>query len=266
MKTAEFFATHPVFTRTEFAALLHATGTTAPGTVTQLLQHHVKTGRLLLVRSGLYVVLPPGADPDRWPVDLFLVSSRLADDAVLSYHSALEFLGYAYSTQQRVIITTRHSLRPFRFRGTDVVGTKPPAGLLGRDADLMLVEQVDRQGLLVRVTSPERTLVDVLDRPRLAGTWEEIWRSLESIPAVDVEHVVAYASLLSSATTVARVGFFLEQHRSRIRVTGHQLQILHALQPASVSYLDKGARGTLVRQWNLVVPEEVLHRSWEEPA
>jgi hypothetical protein len=154
----------------------------------------------------------------------------------------------------------------FRFRGTDVVGTKPPAGLLGRDADLMLVEQVDRQGLLVRVTSPERTLVDVLDRPRLAGTWEEIWRSLESIPAVDVEHVVAYASLLSSATTVARVGFFLEQHRSRIRVTGHQLQILHALQPASVSYLDKGARGTLVRQWNLVVPEEVLHRSWEEPA
>lgn len=29
----------------------------------------------------------------------------------------------------------------------------------------------------LRVASLERTLVDVLDRPDLAGSWEEVWRS-----------------------------------------------------------------------------------------
>jgi hypothetical protein len=47
----------------------------------------------------------------------------------------------------------------------------------------------------LRVAGLERTLVDVLDRPDLSGSWEEIWRSLESVEFFDLDKVVEYALL-----------------------------------------------------------------------
>ncbi len=70
------------------------------------------------------------------------------------------------------------------------------------------VTTVDRDGLEVRVTSLERTLLDVLDQPALSGSWEEIWRSLEAIEFFDLDKVVEYALLLGNATTIAKVGFY----------------------------------------------------------
>ena len=70
----------------------------------------------------------------------------------------------------------------------------------------------------LRVASLERTLVDVLNRHRYSGGWEEVWRSLESVEFFDLDRVVEYALLLDNATTVARVGFFLEQHRDTLMV------------------------------------------------
>ena len=73
-----------------------------------------------------------------------------------------------------------------------------------------------RSGSEMRVTGLERTLVDVLDRPDLTGSWEEIWRSLESLEFFDIEQVIEYVLLLENATTAAKVGFFLERHRNGI--------------------------------------------------
>lgn len=72
---------------------------------------------------------------------------------------------------------------------------------------------MDRAGLSVRVTSLERTLVDVLVRPDLGGGWEEIWRSLEMVEFFDLDVVIDYTLLFENATTAAKVGFFLELRR-----------------------------------------------------
>ena len=118
----------------------------------------------------------------------------------------------------------------------------------------------------LRVTSLERTLVDVLDRPHLSGSWEEIWRSLESVEFFDLDKVVEYALLLENATTAAKVGFFLEQHREPLMVDDRYLKTLHDLRPRQPHYLDRAKRksGRLVSEWNLVVPKEVLEQAWGE--
>jgi predicted transcriptional regulator of viral defense system len=118
----------------------------------------------------------------------------------------------------------------------------------------------------VRVTSLERTLVDVLNRPDLSGGWEEIWRSLESVEFFDLDKVVEYALLLGNATTAAKVGFFLEQHREPLMVEEKHLKSLHGLRPRQPHYLDRDKRksGRLVSGWNLVVPREVFERTWAE--
>ncbi len=118
----------------------------------------------------------------------------------------------------------------------------------------------------IRVTSPERTLVDVLDRPDLSGSREEIWRSLESIEFFDLDKVAEYAILLGNATTGAKVGFFLEQHRELLMVENHHLNPLHDMRPLQPHYLDRTKRksGRLMPEWNLVVPGEVFERAWGE--
>jgi predicted transcriptional regulator of viral defense system len=112
----------------------------------------------------------------------------------------------------------------------------------------------------------ERTLVDVLDRPDLSGSWEEIWRSLESVEFFDLDKVVEYALLLGNATTGAKVGFFLEQHREPLMVEDRHLKALYDMRPRQPHYwtVPSGHPVVFVSEWNLVVPREVLERAWGE--
>ncbi|MEE8193339.1 MAG: hypothetical protein V3T74_11380 [Gemmatimonadales bacterium] len=122
-------------------------------------------------------------------------------------------------------------------------------------------------GGVVRVATLERTLVDVLDRPDKGGGWEEVWRSLEMVEFFDLDAVIDYALRLGSALTVARLGFFLEQHRETLMVEDRHLDALRAHAPAQPRYFDSAREsGKLVTDWNLVVPERVLERAWEEVA
>jgi len=123
----------------------------------------------------------------------------------------------------------------------------------------------EHSGGFVRVTTLERTLVDILHQPGKGGGWEETWRSLEMVEFFDLDAVVEYASKVGAALTAARVGFFLEQHREALMVEDHHLDALRERRPAQAAYFDPARTpGTLVAGWNLVVPEAVLQRSWEE--
>ena len=73
---------------------------------------------------------------------------------------------------------------------------------------------VDRQGLEIHVTSLERTVVDVLDRPNYGGGWEEIWRTAEHISILNMDKIIRYADLLNNATTIS--GFFVSPGQSKI--------------------------------------------------
>ncbi len=81
--------------------------------------------------------------------------------------------------------------------------------------------------MAISVTGLERTFVDVLNRPDLAGSWEEIWRSLESVEYFDLEKVASYVDFLGNATTAAKVGFFLEQHRESLMVDETYMKTLY---------------------------------------
>ena len=116
----------------------------------------------------------------------------------------------------------------------------------------------------MHVTTLERTLVDALDRPDLCGGWEETWRSLESVEFFDLDRVVRYTLLLGNATTTAKVGYFLQQHREALMVEESHLTRLREHRPKEPHYTNRRAgSGKFLSDWNLVVPREVAERSWE---
>jgi predicted transcriptional regulator of viral defense system len=265
MKHEKFFRKHPVFTGEELNEHLSVLGKTGPRTRESLLNYHKKTGHIIPIRRGLYAVIPTGADSESYPVDPFLIAAKLTKDAVMSYHTALEIQGYAYSVREHLTYSAARPVPPATFRSNVFRGVKFPQALCRAEKEYFGVIAVDRAGLEVRVTSLERTLVDMLDRPDLCGSWEEIWRSLEGIEFFDPDQVVEYALLLGNATTIAKVGFYLEQHRESLMVEENHLKPLHDHRPRQPHYLDSSRKsGKLVVNWNLVIPVDLFEQTWGE--
>jgi predicted transcriptional regulator of viral defense system len=264
MRSVDFFETNPVFTHGEFVKA-HTKGVRSERTSNNLLARHLASGRLLRVRRGLYATVPRGVDPERASVDPYLVATKLAADAVVAYHASLQFHGRAYSVWRRFHYLTCERKRPFLFKGMEFIPVQVPVTIRSLPNLGGGVIEKRYAGGLVRVTTLERTLVDVLNASDKGGGWEEIWRSLELVEFFDLEAVIEYALKLGSALNVARVGFFLEQHRDELMVEDKHLDALRAHAPLQPRYLDgKRASGKLFNDWNLVVPVPVLERSWQE--
>jgi len=263
---AEFLSQHEVFTVDELDHFLAEKGSGKPNTRKALLTYYRKKGRIVSVRRGLYVVVPFGSSPDSCPVDMYLIAAKMTGDAVIGYHSALEFHGKAYSVYNRLhYLSSKRSL-PVVFRNYEFVRVSVPQSLLVKGKEMFGVLRQRRSGAELRVSGLERTLVDVLDRSDLTGSWEEIWRSLESVEFFDIDQIIEYVLLLENSTTAAKVGFFLDQHREELMIDDVHLKPLQQMRPLRPHYLKRGKRqdGRWVKKWNLMVPEEILNQSWGE--
>lgn len=265
MKHEKFFRKNPVFTSRDFEKYL-SSHNVSKRTQESLLSYYRKIGRIVRVKRGLYATIPIGYENEAFIVDPFLLASKMTPDAVLSHHTALEFFGHAYSVRNIFTYFASRPVETLVFQGHTFKGTRFSKSLLSKGKELFEIRVEEREGMDLRVTSLERTLVDTLDRPELSGSWEEIWRSLESVEFFDLDKVIEYIQLLKNSTTAAKVGFFLEQHREELMVEDHYLKELKDLCPRNPHYLSRTRResGRIITDWNLVVPQEVLDRSWEE--
>jgi predicted transcriptional regulator of viral defense system len=253
-----FLATHPIFRREELEGFLQQRGTFSPATASAHLGRWRRQGRVLRVKQGLYVQVDPGATPDTQPVDHLVLASKMAPDAALAYHTALEAHGLAQSVFERFAFATWTKSRPLRFQGREFVPVRPRVALKRARKEHAWIERLDRAGAEVSVTSLERTVVDVFDRPDLCGGTEEVWRSCMSVPALDARELESYLRLLGAQTLVAKVAYFLERQADELAVPRAMLTRLQALRPRVPVYVDRRARGRLISRWNLIVPEHWL--------
>lgn len=206
--------------------------------------------------------------PLHCPIDPFLVASKMAEDAVIAYGSALDLHGNLHTTQSRVIyLTKKRVMASFDFRDIKYLAVAIPSALKAVGQETFGVQSMDRLGQQVLVTSLERTLVDVLDRPYLCGSWEEIWLSLEGIECLDLDQLLKYALLLTNSTTIAKLGFFLETHRETLMIPENYLEELRKHRPAKPHYMNRNQSEPqkMIAKWNLLVPLSLINRSWEEP-
>jgi predicted transcriptional regulator of viral defense system len=257
IKPEAFLTTHRLFTRHDLAAVLRPRGR-AEATLDSHLARWLRQGRITRVKQGVFVRLDtPGGVSGPSP-DFIALASRMAPDAAVAYHTALEAHGYAQSVFERLTFVTWTKTKPTSFQGRRFVPVRPRAPLLAGNRGERWVERAERAGVEIRVTSLERTVADVLDRPDLAGGVEEVWRSLLSVPALDPGPLEDYVTLLGSRTLAAKVGFFLETHREGLVVPAGLLERLRAHIPRAPVFMDRRRRGHLVARWALIVPADLL--------
>lgn len=263
MSIQTFFNKNSVFNIKDFADFYSREYMGDESSRRSLMKYYQKTGRVKQIRKGLYLNSPAW---ETIQADPYIICSKIFPDAVLAYHTALQFLGRAYSVQNNYVFCSKSRIHPFKYNNHSFKSVLFPHSLLSSGNELFGVQTIQLQNQDIKLTGFERIMVDVMQRPDLGGGWEEIWRSLEMIEYLDISQVIHYVELLDNATTASKVGFFLEQHREQLFVSTDDLDRLKQLRPESPHYMDRSHDGDMMfsSDWNLVVPRIIVERRWEE--
>ena len=266
MKAEQFFYEHPVFNYREFVEWKAKQGTTNNNSIRIALQYYVKTGKLLHLRRGLYAIVPPNASVKNHKVDSYLIAGKVVNDSILAYHTALELHGLAYSSFEQLTFFTKHQVKTFEIGPQRYQPIILPKTLTKGKGSLFGVEIINRQGVELKITNISRTFVDVIDRIDLSGGIEEVYRSVENIASLDVDAAIKYCLMFNNARLAAKVGYFLEQRKGAFAITDKQLRLLLTNRPRVPQYLSKKLQKNccLVRKWNLMMPQYLLNKAWEE--
>lgn len=211
--------------------------------------------------------MPAHAVGTKWRADRFLAAAVLRRRrCVVAYHSALELHGCAHSLWQgglQVIAPGRPEFASLpQFHCWFV---RPPRGFDPADG----VTAVPCRGVDVRATTLERTVADVFARPRLAGGWEELLRSLELVHQLDCMETARHMRSLGNAAAAGALGFWMEGARGFIDARGLDaaLDALREMARKQARYA-LGARpraGKLARGWNVILPAGATNPGREEP-
>ncbi len=149
-----------------------------------------------MLARGVYASVPPGVEPANFQPDRFLTAAALWPDAIFSYHSALELLGAAHSAWQLCTAYSTRRAQAFDLDGLELRFMSHPHRLVSREATELGMRTVRRYDRELRVTGPERTLIDGFRRPDLAGGHAEFIASVAgfSVPELPLlfELLAAY--------------------------------------------------------------------------
>jgi len=262
-----FFYQHPVFRTETFFAFLSKHGSSNLVTQKTILHYHTSKGKIARIKREVYAVVQPGSNSENYPYNAYQIASQLTKDAVLAYHTALELHGLAYSVFEDFTYLASRRLAPLVFRDRNIFyAVSIPKVLVDKHKEDVEITTIKNRELEMRVTTVERTIVDVLDRIDLSGGYEEVWRSLDSIAVFDVEVCIRYALLFDNATLSAKLGFFLSERPESLAVDEKHLKKLEKHIPSKIHYMDRSRKsaGKYIARWNLIVPEEILTRNWDE--
>lgn len=111
----------------------------------------------------------------------------------------------------------------------------------------------------VRVTDPERTILDCIDRPDLAGGMEELVYNIDLMESVDEDRLLRYLPLYGKSVMYQKTGFILSLFKEQLGLGGEFFLTCEKKAGGGVRYLtDKWESRTYVPRWKLYVPQYIL--------
>ncbi len=257
LETVGFFARHPVFTLRQAVAELSPEGERSR--IRDRLRYHVEQGGLKLLERELYAVVPRDAEVRSFSVDAFLAAAAVRARGIFAHHAALELLGVAHSMWRRVTLFTASRRRPLNVGGVVVRFLSHPKRLRDGGDVLLGTRTVEHMGEVLRVTGPERTLVEGFRDLAEVGGPEELVVSAAGFPALDLDLLVTLLDRYGMRSLWSAVGWFLERHQRAFHVDDGVLGRFERHRPRSRQYMVRGSRGgVLDTRWNLILPTALL--------
>ncbi|NLW88798.1 MAG: transcriptional regulator [Clostridiaceae bacterium] len=215
-----------------------------------LLHDYLKAGYIERIRRDLYTAISFEA---KQPVaNRFMIATHIAEDACVSFHSAFEYYGYANQVFYEVYVTTTHRFSDFNYDGIAYTRVSPriETGTVINNAG-------------IRITDPERTVVDSIYAFEKVGGLEELLRCLDLIPSLRSEKITLYLDEYGLAHLYQRTGFILMHFSEQLGLEKSFFDYCQSRIPTTKKYLysekDSFSRDFILhKEWRLFAPGNIL--------
>jgi predicted transcriptional regulator of viral defense system len=210
-------------------------------------------GWLERLERGKYMLVPLEAGVDReWSEDPLAIGSFIAPTGAAAYWTAVRHWGWTTQLPRtQFFITAKRRAQSHK----SILGV-PYRFIALRQERIFGIAEEWAGSLPVRVTDRERTLLDILDRPDLAGGIAEVSEALtrgwsEIDPALLTDYVVRFGS----GTVPKRLGYLAE--RLELEGVGDWTSRWQSLMGAGVTRLERGGSktGRILTRWRLQINE-----------
>lgn len=177
----------------------------------KVLSRLARKGTLDRIGRGIYAVRPLRAAGVPWSAPEVVAVANLLADRPYYVGGAVALTLHRLTTQQyfSVVDVFVPSQRPTK----DIGHARIVFHSLGwADAFAVGIDRVAVDGTDVMVSDPERTLLDLVDYPRLLGGSRTALTAVrDALGRVDINRLVGYALRWPRTTTRQRLGYVLEQ-------------------------------------------------------
>ncbi len=208
------------------------------------IRNYLKKGYIERVRRNLYVVV--SLETDQPIASRYQIASRVAEDACVSHHSAFEFYGCANQVFYEVYVASAERVRPFSYDSIQYcpVLYQGNTGVVETEA-------------AVRVTSPERTVIDCIADLSLAGGLEELLRCLQMIPSLNEAGLLEALNMYNKKQLYQKAGYILEAYRGDLVLSEAFFSECEERSSSSKTYLADDRNGYVLHEkWKLYAPAD----------
>jgi predicted transcriptional regulator of viral defense system len=185
----------------------------SPDAVRKALQRSVKKGRLIKLKDYFYVIVPleyasAGAPPATWFAQDLMAAIGIP--YYVGLLSAASLHGASHQQPQEFQILTDRSVR------TIMAGRTRLRFFASKYIARCATQEVKTPTGLIRVSTPEATVVDLVRFSRAAGRLDHVATVIgELAPVIDPKKLVAAVRVVSDLPNTQRLGFILDQARQR---------------------------------------------------
>jgi predicted transcriptional regulator of viral defense system len=220
--------------------------------VRSLLRYWCARGWLSRIRRGIYITVPLNArNPADWREDAWITANTVFSPCYIGGWSAAEHWGLTEQIFSDIVVITSASVRektPIIKRTKYVVVRIP-------DKKFFSLVSVWRNNVKIAVSSPSRTIADILNAPQLGGGGKHVAEITSEYFSGEHRNDAELCSCLEklrNRTAMKRLGYLIETLS-----IGADETLTFCLDNVSAGYsrLDPTAppRGKLVRRWMLQI-------------
>lgn len=206
-------------------------------------------GWLQRIERGLYMLIPLDAGPSRmWSENALVIASYLMQPGAIAYWSALHYWNLTEQLPNTVFIqsTQRKSKTTMTIAGVRYrFITIQPLRFFG------LVQQPLDQHV-IQVTDREKTVVDAVDRPDLAGGIRQLVEVLQDHwQELNWTQIDIYLARFHSGAVIKRLGYLVDVLDLPIPERAQRLQRWRSQLGAGIVLLEPGSQpaGVTLRRW-----------------
>lgn len=216
-----------------------------PNTAKSLIKAELEKNHIKKIAYNLYILC--NLDKQQPIGTPYEIGSKIVKDAFISYRSALEYYAKVEPIYRTIYVSAKRKFETFNFKGYHYK-------YFSNNGEFGIVDKK-----YIRITDKERTVLDCINKPELAGGDDKLVKNLELIGKLNGNKILDYLYKYNSKKMYTKTGFILEWLNYVFNVEQDVIDYCKSRRANTKYYFNEKTRDNiLIENWTLRVPRKIL--------